>query len=109
MPQVDLITLKPIPKPTPEPNVFMYCETVTLVEEIFKGEEFVERPAAKEITTKIFYCEYAEFDSNGYCHGGCDSDADYVQCMKLSEYMTKSGAEITNDTAVPPIVRRKEE
>ena len=93
MPQVDLINLKPIPEPVLKPNVFMYCETVTQVEEIFKGDEWIDRPTAKEITTKIFYCEYAEFDSNGYCHGGCDSDADYVQCMKLSLNMTNTDQE----------------
>ena len=89
MPQVDLINLKPIPQPTTKPNVFMYCETVTQVEEIFKGGEWVDRPTAKEITTKIFYCEYAEFDSNGYCYGGCDSDADYVRCMKFTGFPSK--------------------
>jgi len=82
--QVDLIHMKPLPPPPePMPNVLMYCETITEVEEYWKNEQFIERPTAKEITTKTFYCKYAFFDSDGICHGGCDSDADIAVCMKV--------------------------
>ena len=92
MPQVDLINLKPLPPPPdPEPNVFMYCETITEVEEYYDEDEVLhERPVAKEITTKIFYCDFVEFNALGICVGGCDSDADLAKCMKLSDIISNT-------------------
>jgi len=99
------LQMKPIPpSPPPEPNVFYYGETVTEVEEYYviphgggvllddEAEDYDvlhERPSAKEITTRIFYCEFAEFDQRGYCIGGCDSDADKAYCMDIQKINRK--------------------
>lgn len=93
------LDMKPLPPPPPpEPNVLYYAETITEVEEYYvishSGGVLIddesrdydilhERPSEKEITTRIFYCEYAEFNQLGHCIGGCDSDADISYCMDI--------------------------
>ena len=88
------LQMKPAPPPPPpEDNVFFYSETITEVEEYYDEDEVLhERPSAKEIITRKFYCEFAEFDQRGHCIGGCDSDADKAYCMNIQK-LTKQKEE----------------
>jgi|GEM_PF-2476247 len=81
------LQMKPLPPPPPpEDNVFFYAERITEVEEYYDEDEVLhERPSAKEIITRKFYCEYAEFNHQGYCTGGCDTDADKAYCMDIQK------------------------
>lgn len=86
------LQMRPVPlPPPPEDNVFYYGETYTEVEE-FEDEHgsWVERATAKEIITRKFYCEYAEFNSQGYCIGGCTSEHDKAYCMDLQKLNRKT-------------------
>lgn len=85
MEQVDLFGKPLPPPPPPEDNVFYYGVIYTEVEE-FQDENglWLEKATGKQIITRQFYCEHAEFDSKGYCNGGCPSDHDIASCMDLT-------------------------
>lgn len=89
MEQIDLFGKPLPPPPPPEPNVWYYGITYTEVEEYFDefGDE-QERVTGKELTTRKFHCEYPEFNSQGYCTGGCESDADNAYCMDITRVET---------------------